>query len=74
MISFDNIHACQLIISCRLCLLYTNILTFSVLMFADSSHCSRSTKLMEAEIALYLRTLCRHLQMEAQVSLLADRF
>ncbi|KAL5810121.1 hypothetical protein ACOSQ4_026689 [Xanthoceras sorbifolium] len=32
----------------------------------DSLHCTRSIQLMEAEIALYWRTVCRHLQMEAQ--------
>ncbi|XP_052197858.1 uncharacterized protein LOC127804849 isoform X2 [Diospyros lotus] len=30
-------------------------------------HCSPSIQLMEAEVALYWRTVCRYLQMEAQV-------
>ncbi|KAK3218552.1 hypothetical protein Dsin_012522 [Dipteronia sinensis] len=33
---------------------------------ADSLHFTRSIQLMEAEVALYWRTVCRHLQMEAQ--------
>ncbi|KAK2652547.1 hypothetical protein Ddye_012403 [Dipteronia dyeriana] len=32
----------------------------------DSLHFTRSIQLMEAEVALYWRTVCRHLQMEAQ--------
>ncbi|ONI14953.1 hypothetical protein PRUPE_3G017700 [Prunus persica] len=32
----------------------------------DSAHCTPSIQLMEAEVALYWRMICRHLQMEAQ--------
>lgn len=33
---------------------------------SDSAHCTPSIQLMEAEVALYWRMICRHLQMEAQ--------
>ncbi|CAL2244577.1 unnamed protein product [Prunus armeniaca] len=35
-------------------------------MLEDSAHCTPSIQLMEAEVALYWRMICRHLQMEAQ--------
>ncbi|CAL2244576.1 unnamed protein product [Prunus armeniaca] len=35
-------------------------------MTEDSAHCTPSIQLMEAEVALYWRMICRHLQMEAQ--------
>ncbi|ONI14952.1 hypothetical protein PRUPE_3G017700 [Prunus persica] len=35
-------------------------------MAEDSAHCTPSIQLMEAEVALYWRMICRHLQMEAQ--------
>ncbi|XP_050270046.1 uncharacterized protein LOC126714094 isoform X1 [Quercus robur] len=34
--------------------------------WGDSVHCTPSIQLMEAEVALYWRTVCRHLQDEAQ--------
>ncbi|KAH0982121.1 hypothetical protein GBA52_009298 [Prunus armeniaca] len=35
-------------------------------MLEDSARCTPSIQLMEAEVALYWRMICRHLQMEAQ--------
>lgn len=47
-----------------------SILIFSDTILGDLADFSASIQLMEPEVSLYWRTVCKHLQMEAQVSLL----
>jgi len=54
-------------INVELTLLGHNLL-FSILFVGDTIDCPPSIQLMEAEAALYWRTVCKHLQSEAHVS------
>lgn len=50
-------------------LLFVVSLRFPVLMTEEPENCSASIQLMEPEFALYWKTVCRHLQTEAQAKL-----